>query len=154
MELPKRKRIRLEGFDYASSGGYFVTMCLAGRRPLLWEDGQGRGANPEAPPELSRIGKIVEQEIRRWNGLFKQVRIDPYQIMADHVHLVIFIEAGGEEPPPTLSRMVQQFKGTVTKRVGFSIWQKSFYDHVIRNDESYLGVWRYIDENPLQEREP
>ena len=104
MELPKRKRIRLEGFDYASSGGYFVTMCLAGRRPLLWEDGQGRGANPEAPP--------------------------------------------------TLSRMVQQFKGTVTKRVGFSIWQKSFYDHVIRNDESYLGVWRYIDENPLQEREP
>ena len=74
--------------------------------------------------------------------------------MADHVHLVIFIEAGGEEPPPTLSRMVQQFKGTVTKRVGFSIWQKSFYDHVIRNDESYLGVWRYIDENPLQEREP
>ena len=58
MELPKRKRIRLEGFDYASSGGYFVTLCLAGRRPLLWEDGQGRGASPEAPPELSRIGKI------------------------------------------------------------------------------------------------
>ncbi len=151
MELPKRKRIRLEGFNYASCGGYFVTMCLAGRRPLLWEEGQG---NPEAPPELSRIGKIVEQEIKRWNGLFKQVRIDPYQIMADHVHLVIFIEESGQAPPPSLSRMVQQFKGAVTKRVGRSIWQKSFYDHVIRNDESYLGVWRYIDENPLQEREP
>ena len=51
---------------------------------------------------------------------------------------------------PTLSRILKQFKGSVTKQVGAPIWQKSFYDHVIRNEAEYLDTWAYIDENPAK----
>ena len=48
---------------------------------------------------------------------------------------------------------MKQFKGIVTKRAGFPLWQKSFHDHVIRNEADYLRVWDYIDTNPLKWRE-
>lgn len=50
--------------------------------------------------------------------------------------------------PATISRIVKQFKGSVTKQTGYTIWQKSFHDHIIRNEKEYLDIWRYIDENP------
>ncbi|MCL2776017.1 MAG: hypothetical protein FWD71_22130, partial [Oscillospiraceae bacterium] len=48
---------------------------------------------------------------------------------------------------PTVSRVINQMKGYVTKQIGFSIWQKLFYDEIIRNEEAYQNIWRYIDEN-------
>lgn len=52
--------------------------------------------------------------------------------------------------PATISRIVKQFKGSVTKQTGYTIWQKSFHDHIIRNEKEYLDIWRYIDENPIK----
>jgi len=49
---------------------------------------------------------------------------------------------------PAISRIVKQFKGTITKQIGFPIWQKSFYDHIIRDEKDYLVRWNYIDTNP------
>lgn len=51
---------------------------------------------------------------------------------------------------PTISHIIQQFKGYITKQTGKSIWQKSFYDHVIRDETDYQMIWRYIDENPIR----
>ncbi len=51
---------------------------------------------------------------------------------------------------PTMSTIVQQMKGVVTKRIGFSIWQKSYHDHIIRNEKEYLKIWEYIENNPLK----
>ena len=51
---------------------------------------------------------------------------------------------------PTISRIVQQFKGVVTKQIGYSIWQKLFHDHVIRGENDYLKIWQYIDNNPAR----
>ena len=51
---------------------------------------------------------------------------------------------------PTISRIIQQFKGSITRQVGFPIWQKLFYDHIIRNQKEYQKVWEYIDTNPLK----
>jgi len=48
---------------------------------------------------------------------------------------------------------VRQLKGTVTKQSGKAIWQRSFYDHIIRNEEDYLGMWEYIDNNPNRWKE-
>lgn len=50
---------------------------------------------------------------------------------------------------PTISAVINQFKGVVTKQVGYPVWQKSFYDHIIRNEEEYQLIWDYIDLNPV-----
>ena len=52
--------------------------------------------------------------------------------------------------PPTISRVIQQMKGAITKRVGQNIWQKLYHDHVIRNEADYLKIWQYIDSNPAK----
>ncbi len=52
--------------------------------------------------------------------------------------------------PPTISRIIKQFKGSISKQIGYSIWQKLFYDHIIRNNEEYNKIWQYIDENPMK----
>ena len=76
--------------------------------------------------------------------------------MPNHVHLLISINQAAENDngrliiAPTVSRIIKQFKSEVTKKAGFSLWQKGFYDHIIRNDADYESVWIYIDENPLK----
>ncbi|MFI3325091.1 MAG: hypothetical protein R3Y35_02835 [Clostridia bacterium] len=57
---------------------------------------------------------------------------------------------GRPQVAPTISRIIQQFKGSITKQIGKSVWQKSFYDEVKKNDKHYNEVWEYIDENPLK----
>ena len=76
--------------------------------------------------------------------------------MTNHLHLIIEIGAGEDgrtQFAPTVSRMVKQFKGKVTKTIGKPIFQKSFYDRVIRNREEYEKICRYIFENPLKWQE-
>lgn len=48
------------------------------------------------------------------------------------------------------SNIVQQFKSDVTKEIGFPVWQKSFYEHVIRGEQDYLTIWQYVDDNPAK----
>ena len=54
---------------------------------------------------------------------------------------------------PTISRVVQQMKGIITKQIGYSIWQKLFHDHIIRNEKDYLKIWEYIENNPARWKE-
>jgi len=51
---------------------------------------------------------------------------------------------------PTISTVIQQTKGYITKQIGFSVWQKLFYDHIIRGEKDYKEIWEYIDNNPLK----
>ncbi|MEG1193928.1 MAG: hypothetical protein RSG50_12015 [Clostridia bacterium] len=69
------------------------------------------------------------------------------RIPADHLRPD---ENGRTQFAPTLSRIIKQFKGSITKQIGFSIWQKSFNDRMIRNEQGYREVWQYIDTNPLK----
>ena len=152
MDLPQRKKTRLAGYDYASCGAYFVNICTADRHRLFWENVGANCVRPNKPP-LSDIGKTIDREIQKLNGIYKNVVVDKYTIMPDHIHMIIFIipdENGRTQFAPTLSRIIKQFKGSITKQIGFSIWQKSFNDRIIRNDKNYLEIWKYIDENPLK----
>ena len=82
---------------------------------------------------------------------YPAVSVDHYVIMPNHIHLLLQIhsdESGRAMPAPTISVVVQQLKGVVTKQIGHSIWQKLFHDHVIRNETDYLKIWQYIDTNP------
>ena len=94
----------------------------------------------------------VEAELRHLDFVYETVHLDKYCIMPDHIHMILFLDGNGGRTKfaPTVSRIMKQFKGAVTKRLGFSPWQRSFYEHVIRNEQDYLETWAYIDENPMK----
>ena len=144
-ELRKRKSVRIEGYDYSQPGCYFVTICVKNNHEML---GRIVGANC-VRQHLSEYGIIVENEIKVLSETYNLVEVVKYVVMPNHIHMIISISDGGRTQfAPTVSRMVKQFKGLVTKRIGFSLWQKSFHDHIIRDESEYRRIWQYIDENP------
>lgn len=81
------------------------------------------------------------------------IRVDKYCIMPDHIHIILVIDAdaaGRTQFAPTISRVIKQFKGAITKQIGRPIWQKSFYDHGIRNQQDYDEIRQYTENNPLK----
>lgn len=170
-ELPKRKNLRLKDYDYASEGAYFVTFCANHRTYVFWENVGANCVRPQNSLPLSPIGKVIESEIQQIETVYRGVSIDKYCIMPDHIHMLIrltnyeleLIPSGEHSSPlqaaeiqltethnPTISRIIKQFKGSITKKIGHSIWQKSFVDRIIRTPSGYDAVWEYIHYNPVQ----
>ncbi len=151
--FPKRKEIRLGNYDYSTCGVYFITICTKQKKPLFWDNVGATCGRPENEYQLSDCGIIVENEIALLSSVYESVRVDKYIVMPDHIHMLVSIvpdEFGRPQVAPTISRVVQQFKGAITKKVGFSLWQKGYYDHIIRGQQDYDEIWQYIDENPLR----
>ncbi len=151
-ELPKRKLIRIDNYDYSTAGAYFITICTANRARIFWDSHRGELCLPANIP-LSDIGIIIDKEIQKMNTIYPAVCVDKYCIMPDHVHLIISIhadESGRPQVAPTISRVMKQFKGSITKQIGKSIWQKFFYEHTVRNQQDYDEIWEYIENNPLK----
>lgn len=120
---------------------------------MLWKNVGANCVRPLDQLPLSKIGIVIENEIYKLNTVYENIKVDKYQIMPNHIHLIIFIyedSNGRTQFAPTISRIIKQFKGSITKQIGFSIWQKSFYDRVIRNEKEYQSVWNYIHNNPLK----
>lgn len=152
MEIKTRKPNRLENYDYSQNGTYFITVCVKNRKPIL---SRIVGATIGRPFEiqLTRCGEIVKKSIKNITEFYPAIEVDNFVIMPDHIHLLLRIHVDNSGRPmtaPTISNLINQTKGYVTKRVGFTIWQKSFYDHIIRNQEDYNKVWEYIENNPLK----
>lgn len=139
----KRKPNRLTDYDYTQNGAYFITICVNDRKSIL--SSITLGANCV---RLSKVGIVIKNEIDIMNTVYENVFVDNYVIMPNHIHLIIRIESGRTQFAPTIGRIIKQFKGSITKQIGKSIWQKSFYDHIIRDDYDYQTKWQYIDENP------
>ena len=152
MDKPQRKPNRLEAYDYSQSGAYFVTVCTQGRRRIL-SDIVGDDAHIVPKP----YGKILEKYIRN------APEIEKYVIMPDHAHMIIRLEGGtmwasspteeteGVSANRTKSRVasiVRSIKTLTTKEIGKAIFQRSYYDHVIRSQEDYNDIWEYIEANP------
>lgn len=100
---------------------------------------------------LSHQGEIVDAAIREITNHYPAVVVKKYVIMPNHIHLIMHICAdtdGRAMLAPTISTVVQHLKGYVTKQLGFSLWQKSFHDHIIRTERDYQMIWEYIDANP------
>lgn len=152
MELPNRKPNRLCDYDYSQNGAYFITICTQNRERIFWSACRGELCSP-ANIQLSDIGIAVEREIEKLDTVYDAIRVDKYCIMPDHIHLIIVIdtdENGRTQFAPTISRAIKQFKGAITKQMGCPIWQRSYYDHVIRNQDDYNMIAKYIEENPLR----
>ena len=159
----KRKEIRLKNFDYSAPGAYFVTICTDNRKNILWNKKidtktltwHSVGANCVRPQNLplSDMGNIVLEELERWDKTYDAVSLYTYVIMPNHLHIMISISAdeyGRPQVAPTIDRMVKQFKGAVTKKLGQPVWQKSFMEHVIRNKQDFETIANYIFENPFR----
>ena len=145
---PTRKANRLSDYDYSLPGYYFITFCTEEREPLL---GRVVECDEQAEVLLSLYGQAAKEAIERIPQCYPGVRVDKYVIMPNHVHLLLVLESTDDpERIPTISRIVQQLKGVITKRLGKNIWQIHFHDHVIRSEQDYREIWQYIDNNPTK----
>ena len=160
MDYPKRKRIRLEQYDYSSPGAYFITICTEHRQNLFWKTDSAVGAAISRPqnsaplPEvLTEIGALVDQAIQNIPTIYQNVSVDKYVIMPNHLHLLLQMHElnnGRLIAAPTVNTIIGQMKRWVSKQAGSRIWQKSFHEHIVRNDTDYCEIWQYIEANPYR----
>lgn len=93
----------------------------------------------------------MEKSIENISAHYPSVTVEKHVVMPNHIHLLIQVhsdENGRPMTAPTIQMVVNQMKGSVTKQVGTAVWQKGFYDHVVRGREDFLEIWKYIEGNP------
>ena len=146
----RRSSPRLTGFDYSQEGYYFVTACTRNQQ-------QRFGTVTDGVMYLSPIGEIVANEWLAIPSYETHVHLDAWVVMPNHLHGIISIHAVGDEQSHGLSTIVSGFKGRVSRQVnqmpqpeGISLWQRSFYDHVIRTDADLDRIREYIANNPAR----
>ena len=151
-ELPIRKKIRLEGYDYSSAGYYWITICVEDCHAML-----GRVVVGDAPlrvpvVELTEYGVFVEEQIQKISHIYPHVLIDKYVIMPNHIHMIAVVKDGtrrGASPTKAvIPQIVQSMKSMTTRKFGFDIWQRSYHERILRNEEEYRVRWQYTDNNP------
>ncbi len=171
MERLTRKKLRLENYDYSKNGAYFVTVCTKNKMCIFWEpqnkyqpvesESNAVGAvigRPNRKIHLSEYGKYVKESLNNIHEHYPAVYVDKYVIMPNHIHILLRIDkdwqndngqrGGRPMTAPTISWVINHMKGYVTKQIGFSPWQRSFNDHIIRNEKEYAAYWQYIESNP------
>lgn len=159
MDLPKRKHPRLKEYDYSQNGYYFVTICVKNKELLLGLINGGQDAHIPPTVKLTQIGEVADKYIQNINNVYDHITVDKYVIMPNHIHMILVINespgdnSGMRASRPTLHTIIRSFKTMVTKQIGNSIWQNSYYDRIIRNENAYREVWEYIEENPLKWKE-
>jgi len=159
--LPRRKVLRIPGYDYSQPGAYFVTICTNERKNLFGEIRNGIVG-------LNSLGCLAAQCWKDIPNHFNNVRLDEFVIMPNHLHGILFLsdrtgtacraptdESFGKPQSGSLSTIIRFFKSVVTKsyRELFdeqidSPWHRGYFEHIIRDDKSLLKIQEYIQTNP------
>lgn len=153
-KLPQRKNIRLKNYDYSQAGYYFITICTQGRLGIFGEIvGADDPVCPQKIMKSNEIGKMVHECWNKINHIYDNVETDAFCLMPNHIHGIIIISEGGQGRPP-LQKIIQGYK-SVTTRMCFKynmkkIWQRNYYEHIIRNEFEYQKIYEYIEQNPLK----
>ncbi len=164
-----RQSIRLENYDYSSNGAYFVTICTAQRLHLF-------GEIIDATMQLNDFGAIAHNCWLELPNHFPQIVLDEFVVMPNHVHGIVFIQSeqnvvpvGARHALPlpsqatfgklqkgSLGAMVGSFKSAVTKRIneargaaGETLWQRNYFDRIIRSEQRLIAARAYIVNNPV-----
>ena len=170
MKLLTRRNNRLQKHDDSRTGYYFVTICSKNRENIFGEYKISVGAalasaRYENNINLSIIGAIID---RQWNNIphqYNNVQLDQYIIMPNHIHGILIINndhvgyRAQASSAPTVSQIIRSFKSKSTMKylkyindndlnISGKIWQRSFYDRIIRNDKSLNNIRNYIKTNP------
>ena len=164
----RRQSIRLQDYDYTNSGAYFVTIVTHQRRCIL-------GKISDTTFEPSRHGQIVADELDITPLMRPEFAFDVWLIMPNHVHAIIVVDAelqlrrspkansGRTDARAcagprsgSLGAMIAGFKATVTKGAniigihpGHPLWQRNYYEHIIRDEKDLEAIRTYIEENPF-----
>ena len=154
MEHPERKPNQLTEYDYSTDGAYFITICTQDRKKIL-SNIVGGGAFDAPKVVFTNIGEIARKHIENSNRI-PGLTVDKYVIMPDHIHLILLIDetaakGTSKAPSPTnalIPHFVSTFKRFCHRDLGAAIFQRSYYDHVIRNQRDYDEIWQYIENNP------
>ena len=149
--FPQRKELRLKRFDYNSTNAYFLTICTQERQRILSEIVLGNSGKPEIV--LTKIGDVIERKIRSIDNT-GYASVDLYVIMPDHIHLIVRLnETINETANPmnrTIPHIVSTFKRLCTKEIGTNVFQRSYYDHIIRDRKDYESRMKYVYDNPVK----
>ena len=155
---------------------YFVTICA---KDMAWVFGDIVGRDHPIPPtvELSECGVVINELIQNIPNKYDNVRVSHYVIMPNHIHMLIHIgisihdsgvgvslqggmgssgndiSGGMGSSRPTLQNVIRAIKSLTTKAMGFSPWQDSFHDHIIRSEKDYRYHVQYIASNPEKWRD-
>lgn len=170
-EKHHRRSIRLKGYDYASPGAYFVTICVQDRECVLGEVVNGY-------MQVTKYGQMAHDFWDEVPVHFPNVSVDAFVVMPNHVHAIIVINdvsQGGEGgvsdcggavtapcagdtttiDRPTLGQIVAYYKHQTTKHInqmrdtpGTRFWQRNYWEHIIRNEASYRRIYEYVEHNP------
>ncbi len=158
MEYPKRKHPRLKNYDYSSCGAYFITICTNKRRKVFSKVITGDDdSDLQGSVEYTEFGHIAEKQLLALEDRYPNLIVDKYVIMPNHIHAILFLKdcAAGVNPRPTVIDAVCAYKSLTSKEckskgLSDSLFQASFYEHVIRNKDDYDKTVKYILENPLK----
>ena len=156
-DIHKRRSIRLKDYDYAEAGAYFVTLCSWQRECLF-------GDILDGEIQLNRFGEVVADSWHWLTSQYPYVELDEWAAMPNHLHGIIVIAAdkGGSRTAPTektkpLGRLIGAFKTVSTKQInnirnnpGCPVWQRNYYERIIRNDTELERAREYIINNPLK----
>jgi REP element-mobilizing transposase RayT len=162
-DLHHRRSIRLEDYDYTRAGAYFVTICTFERECLF-------GEVVEGVMGLNRSGEIVRDEWLMTDELRNYVVLDEFMVMPNHFHAVLMIderrgtacraptvESFGCPVAGSLPTVIRSFKSAATKRInilrdnsGGPVWQRNYYDRVIRDERELDSIRQYITDNPVK----
>ncbi len=155
-----RRSIRLKGYDYTQPGGYFITMVTFQRECLFGDISDGK-------MKLSTWGHMADECWRAIPDHFPHVDLGTYVIMPNHVHGIIIIhgrdtkfrvptiEQFGKPVPGSIPTIIRTYKAAVTRHIGREfdashLWQRNYFEHVIRHDNDYQRIHDYILNNPAK----
>ena len=138
MAYCSRKPTRIPGYDYSSENYYFVTICTHEKKCIFG-----------TTDKLNKFGEIAKEDIRQIESHFDNVHIDHFIIMPNHIHMIIVLSS---ENRVSLSHVIGLYKSGVSRKIRklqpeLNVWQRSFHDHIIRNQQEYENIWQYIQYN-------
>ena len=156
----RRRSLRLPNYDYSQAGAYFITVCTHGRELLF-------GDVIDSEMELNELGRIAAQEWLKSARLRDEIALDAWAVMPNHVHGIVLItddRGKGDRPaapagprPRSLGALMAGFKSAATKRINAqrstpsaSVWQRNYYERVIRNESALNRIRQYIADNPAR----
>jgi len=164
-----RRSIRLKEYDYTTAGYYCITICTYDHQCLFGEIKNGKFLS-------NRMGQIVQTEWKKTPAIRPNILLDEFVIMPNHLHGIIIIdnavgahrnvplppksptiEQFGKSTPNSIPTIVKLFKSTVTKQINIlrktptqPVWQRDYFEHIIRNDKELFNIRQYIINNPLK----
>ncbi|KAA0138469.1 transposase [Gimesia chilikensis] len=155
MNVPRRKVIRLAGYDYSQSGFYFLTSCTQHSLCLF-------GTIQDGNMFPNQAGKMVQRLWMKLNEKYPQIILHEMVVMPNHIHGIIQIDhqVETEASSPSVAICMQWFKTMTTNEYLQGVrqqdwqaflkrlWQRSYYEHIIRDEEAYHEITEYIKTNP------